>query len=109
MNIQQQQISATGIKFYIAIENKEVARAYLYILRNDLHLLPFGLMEDVFVEESSRQLGYGTALIDKVIEEAKFRKCYKLICTSRYGKEKVHNLYLKKGFKSHGIEFRINF
>ena len=109
MEIKNKEINATGVKFYIEKDGKEIARAYLYLLTNDLHDKPFGLMEDVFVEESLRGQGIGSQLVDKIIKEAKVRECYKLICTSRYQKPEVHKLYEKHGFKDHGKEFRIDF
>jgi len=109
MEIQQKEVHSYGIKFYVMDEQKEVARAYLYLLTNDLHTEPFGFMEDVFVDESFRGKGYGTFLVENIIEEAKAKGCYKLICTSRYGKDKVHDLYEKLGFKKQGLEFRIDF
>ena len=92
-----------------AEENGEIlGRAYLYIMFNGLHEEPFGFLEDVFVEEKNRGSGIGTKLVNAVIEEAKKQKCYKLICTSRYTSTKVHDLYMKLGFKDHGKEFRMD-
>ncbi len=112
MHLQELEIDGHGIKIFIekVIDNevKEVAHAYLYILNNDLHDEPFGLMEDVFVIEEFRGQGLGGQLVKKVIEVAKREGCYKLICTSRYGKEYVHKMYHKLGFTDHGKEFRIN-
>ncbi len=109
MDIQKENKNASGIKFYIKQDGREVGRAYLYILFNDLHQRPFGLMEDVFIDESLRGQGMGTELVKKIIEEAGRQNCYKLICTSRYSKPKVHKLYESLGFKEHGKEFRIDF
>ena len=50
----------------------------------------------------------GSKLITAAIAEAKKQNCYKLICTSRYGKPEVHALYGKFGFKDHGKEFRLD-
>ncbi|KAB8330841.1 GNAT family N-acetyltransferase [Scytonema tolypothrichoides VB-61278] len=77
-------------------------------MHNDLHHEPFGLMEDVFVDENSRGKGYGTQLVKKVIEIAREYRCYKLIATCRNSKPKVHQLYQRLGFEEHGVEFRIN-
>ena len=107
--IKKQKINAKGIKFSIKKDNKEIARAYFYLMKNDLHKQPFGLMEDVFIDESLRGKGYGTKIVKKIIEEAKKQNCYKLIATSRYPRDKVHNLYKKLGFQDWGKEFRINF
>lgn len=102
-------VSGVGVKLYVQREGLDVAHAYLYVLRNDLHDRPFGFMEDVFVDASHRGQGLGSSLVQRVIEEARRRDCYKLICTSRYGKGSVHSLYAHLGFVDHGKEFRIDF
>ena len=109
MEISCKDISACGKKFFVEKDSKEIARAYLYVMHNDLHTSPFGLLEDVYVDESFRGKGVGTELVKKVIKEAKKLGCYKLIGTSRHSRLKVHGLYLKLGFKDWGKEFRIDF
>lgn len=109
MKIEHVRINASGIKCYISVNGVEIARAFLYILKNELHNRPFGLLEDLFVAESFRGKGYGKRLIQEVIKKAKENNRCKLICTSRYSKPKVHELYKKAGFKEHGFEFRIGF
>jgi len=109
MRINEIIIKTEGIKFSLENENqKEIARATLYILSNDLHKEPFGLLEDLFVSEEERGKGIATDLIKQVILKAKENSCYKLIATSRYEREHVHNIYKKLGFKDYGKEFRIN-
>jgi GNAT superfamily N-acetyltransferase len=106
---------ATKVKTYKAIKieilegKKPVGRAYLYLIQNDLNKKPYGLMEDVFVDESLRGKGMGTKLILEIIKQAKQHKCYKLIATSRFSRPKVHKFYRKFGFKKHGVEFRMDF
>ena len=108
MELEKTQITATGIKF-LATENRQtVGRAYLYILKNDIHEAPFGFLEDVFVEEAHRKKGVGSELIKAVIAEAIARGCYKLICTARHEKQDVHSYYKKFGFADHGLEFRMD-
>jgi len=97
------------IKFELKDGSKIVGRAYLYLIKNNLHKRPYGLLEDVFVNNAYRGRGLGTQLIEKVIKEAKKRKCYKLISTSRISRKNVHKFYQKLGFKKWGVEFRINF
>jgi len=109
MEIKKSNVTAKGVKLTIQEEGKEIARASLYMIKNDLHKTPFGLLEDVFVDETKHGEGIGTTLVKEAIEEAKKQKCYKLICTSRYEKPKVHELYLKLGFIDHGKEFRMDF
>lgn len=109
MDINREKLPAEGIRFSASVDGVEVARAYLYLMHNDLHQEPFGLMEDVFVDESQRGEGLGTTLVNEVVATAKESGCYKLIATSRDSRPKVHELYLRLGFSDHGREFRINF
>ncbi len=110
MHIHQKSIQSNSIKFFILdqITNKEIARVFLYLLHNDLHKEPFGFIEDLYVEETHRGHGFGTQLITHVIAQAKAHHCYKLICTSRHTKEKIHQMYEKHGFKNYGLEFRMD-
>jgi len=109
MNVSQEPKEASGIRFSIDDGGSEVARAYLYLMSNDLHDAPFGLLEDVHVDESQRGSGIGTQLVENVIATAKDAGCYKLIATSRHARQKVHELYARLGFQNHGVEFRIDF
>lgn len=88
---------------------QEVGRAYLYLIFNNLHTKPYGLLEDVFVDDNQRGKGLGTKLVTEIIAEAKARGCYKLIATSRHAREQVHDWYKKLGFEEYGVEFRMNF
>jgi GNAT superfamily N-acetyltransferase len=97
------------VRFSVDRGGREVARVYLYLAENDLH--PgrcFGLLEDVFVDESARGQGLGAALVRHVIEEARRRHCYKLIATSRHERARVHELYRRLGFEEWGREFRLD-
>ena len=109
VEIQTETVEAKGIKFSISEAEREIARAYLYIMHNDLHSEPFALLEDVYVAENQRGTGKGTKLVLQAIAKAKELGCYKLIATSRKTRSKVHQLYLKLGFKERGSEFRIDF
>ncbi len=103
-------VHAEGVRVSLRLPNgSEAGRAYLYLLRNDLHVQPFGFMEDVFVDDLWRGRGFGEALVRRVIDEAKRRGCYKLVATSRYERDWIHALYVKLGFADHGKEFRIDF
>ena len=97
------------MRFSVSQDGVEIARAYLYLMHNDLHAAPFGLLEDVFVEENARGSGIGSELVKEVLKSAKEKGCYKLIATSRDSRPKVHELYKSLGFQDYGREFRINF
>jgi GNAT superfamily N-acetyltransferase len=109
MNIERKSKPAQGIRFSISGEQGEIARAYLYVMTNDLHAEPFGLLEDVYVDESQRGSGLGTTLVKEVISAAREAGCYKLIATSRASRTRVHELYERLGFANYGLEFRLTF
>ena len=100
--------SSYGIRIAVHKNEQEIGHAYVYILRNDLHDAPFGLLEDVEINENYRGHGFGKQLMQKVIEVAKREGCYKLIGTSRYARELVHSFYTQLGFEDYGKEFRMN-
>jgi GNAT superfamily N-acetyltransferase len=108
VDFENQNVEATGIRISVTDNGTEVGRAYIYIMRNDLHDHPFGMMEDVYVDEAHRGTGVGSKLVKQVIELAKKANCYKLIATSRTSRPKVHELYQRLGFTQHGVEFRID-
>jgi GNAT superfamily N-acetyltransferase len=107
MKIEQKKVTAAGIRFFIEQDGREVARAYLYIMKNDQRPEPFGFMEDVWVDESCRGQGLATKILGELIEAARKNRCYKIVGTSRYGRENVHRLYEKIGFKNFGVEFKM--
>lgn len=109
MQIEEIKISTNGYKILILDDkNTEVARAYLYILFNDIHKKPFIFIEDVFVIERHRGRGFGKKIINYALQTAKAKDCYKIILTSRHSSPGVHKFYQKQGFIDWGKEFRMN-
>lgn len=108
-DIHKKEVTAGGIRLFVERDSREIGRVYLYILKNDLHGKPFGLIEDLFVVEAERGKGIGTSLLSAATEEAKNAGCYKLIFTSRYSNDRAHKLYIRSGFQDVGKEFRMNF
>lgn len=104
----KQELSVLGVRVSLIKDSSEIGHAFLYVLKNDLHKEPFGFLEDVFINEKYRSQGCGKELVKEVISEAKKRGCYKLLCTSRSGKDKVHKFYTDLGFKDCGKEFRMD-
>ncbi|MDO8571594.1 MAG: GNAT family N-acetyltransferase [bacterium] len=99
---------STGIRITAHEDDEEIGHLYVYILSNDIHAKPFAFIEDVYVDPLYRGKGIAQRLVTDAIGEARKQGCYKLILTSRFGKEKVHELYTKLDFKRHGYEFRMN-
>lgn len=104
------EFAAKGLRFSVHKEGKEVAHAYLYLLSNDLHNTPFGLLEDVHVDDSHRGTGIGRELLSAVTARAREERCYKLIATSRDDgtRQSVHEWYIRLGFRDYGTEFRMD-
>lgn len=108
MNIQKTTLEdAYAVKITAEEEGKEVGRVYVYMLFNDLHSKPFGLVEDMYVDEGYRGHGLGSELLTEAVSVAKEHGCYKLLCTSRHERMHLHEWYEKHGFKNYGIEFRM--
>jgi GNAT superfamily N-acetyltransferase len=107
MEIKKEDIKADGIKYILEKDGQKVGHAFLYLMKNELHDKPFGLIEDVFINEEHRGKGLGTMMLERIISDAK-AQCYKIILTSRYSKPKVHALYENFGFKDWGKEFRMD-
>ncbi len=103
-----QQVSQV-IKFEAVLNNQIVGRLFLYLIFNQLHSQPYGLLEDLFVEPKFRHRGIGQELVLTAINQAKKLGCYKLIGTSRFSRSKVHRFYQEKfGFQKYGYEFRLD-
>lgn len=108
MHLKRQQVESTGIRLSYELDGKEVARAFLYIFRNDLHKEPVGYLEDVFVDLGHRRRGLGNEIVRQIIKEAQSHGCYKLVGTSRHSRPEVHDIYTQLGFTDWGREFRMD-
>ncbi len=107
--IKTKKFSSDAYKFFIQKDGEEIARAFLYLMKNDLHPELVGYLEDVFVSESFRGQKIGTLLVQKVISQARESGCYKLVCSSRFSREGVHKWYESLGFSKTGYNFRMDF
>lgn len=67
MDIENRPVAASGIRIAIKDNDTEVGHAYIYLMRNDLHGQPFGLMEDVYVSEAYRGQGIGSELVKRAL------------------------------------------
>lgn len=58
-----------------------------------------GYIDDVVIDESHRGKGFGTKLMEAVIQSARERGVERVALTSRPSREAANKLYLKLGFK----------
>ena len=97
-----------AIKFEFWEGKERLGWAFLYIIFQDRHKEPYGLLENVYVEKEYRNLGLGRKLINMTIAEAKKRGCYKIIGTSKKKNQAAHRFYERFGFGKIGYEFRMD-
>ncbi len=110
MEVKETLADCRGFRFALLDESgEEIGSVRLYIMKNDDHMKPLGLMENLRIRKDRQGLGFGTGLIRAAIEKAEDCGCYKLIATSRSSRAQVHRLYAKLGFKDYGKEFRLDF
>lgn len=60
---------------------------------------PYGLIENVVTHASYRKRGYGSAVLEKAIETARLKGCYKVMLMTGRKEESTLNFYEKAGFK----------
>ncbi len=108
MELAREEIQSRARKLVLREQGREIARIWIYFIRNDLHTEPYAVLEDLFVQEACRGKGYGKQLIREALDEARKEGCYKVIMTSRHERKNVHELYLKLGFTDYGKEFRLS-
>jgi len=107
----ERQIQTKAFRLCIKDDNskQEMARAFIFLIYNDLHERPYALLEDVYVSEQFRSKGLGKKIVKQAIEKAKELNCYKILATSRQARKLAHKMYLDLGFTEHGKVFRMNF
>ncbi len=108
--MQEQVVDCTGFRLSESRNGVEAGHAYLYIMYNDLHKEPFGLLEDDEVNEVYKGQGVGRKLLSVVLLKARELGCYKLVATSRDDgtRDPVHAWYKRLGFIEYGKEFRLD-
>lgn len=109
MELKREVSTTEVIRFSIEEAGKEVARARLCMIPNDLHSVPYGYIEDVFVDQKYRGKSLVTKLMQAIDEEIQKRGSHKLTETSRFENTKVHDIYEHLGFVKWGYEFRKDF
>lgn len=97
-----------AVKITVEENGTIVGWGFLYVIHNDRHPEPYGLIENIYVEQEFRGQGIGSRLLRDLVQEGKDRGCYKLVMQSRHGKPEVHALYERTGFRNHGVNFRMD-
>jgi GNAT superfamily N-acetyltransferase len=70
---------------------------------------PYITIENFVVDSAHRKRGIGTALLHRVIEEAKRAGCYKVQLQSDVRRGEAHRVYERAGFKPSSQGYRLYF
>ncbi|AGK96201.1 GNAT family N-acetyltransferase [Clostridium pasteurianum] len=87
--------------YYIVVEvdGKLVSSCNISIIENlTRNLRPYGLIENVITDSAYRKKGYATKVLNKAVEIAKEKKCYKVMLLTGSKKEETLRFYEKAGF-----------
>ncbi len=96
--------------FVLEAAGRIVGSACLVIVPNITHEgRPYGLVENVVVDDASRSSGYGELLMRHVMAEAQRAGCYKLALTSNKQRLDAHRFYQRLGFRAASEGFRVDF
>lgn len=88
---------------------KIVGTLVLVVVPNLSHKgTPFGIIENVVVDEKHRSKGIGEALIIHAVDAARKAGCYKVVLTSNKRRTDAHRFYERLGFAQSHAAFRIN-
>ncbi|MEK7247946.1 MAG: GNAT family N-acetyltransferase [Chloroflexota bacterium] len=88
---------------------KIVGTLVLVVVPNLSHKgTPYGIIENVVVDEKYRSKGIGEALITRAVDEARKVGCYKVTLTSNRRRTEAHRFYERLGFARTHEAFRIN-
>ncbi|MGW2230354.1 N-acetyltransferase family protein [Streptomyces formicae] len=103
-----EEIHVTGVRIAAVRDGREIGHIYVYRLGNDGRDAPFALAEDLHVREPVRRQGIARLLAAETIKVAKALGCYKLIASSRFGRDDQHRRLESYGLRKWGHEFRLD-
>ena len=95
------EIEATpNIKYFGAFDNKKVvSTCYCVIIPNlTSGNRPICFLENVVTDKDYRKQGLAKKVIDKAVEFARSRNCYKVILQSGIARKEAHQFYENLGF-----------
>jgi GNAT superfamily N-acetyltransferase len=91
------------------IEGIVVGTLAIIIIPNLSHMgRPWAIVEDVIVDEPHRRLGIGYLLIQRAIQLAKERNCFRVILSSSKQRDDSHKFYESVGLEAYGYSFKVH-
>lgn len=81
-------------------DGKAVSSVQMAIIESLTHnVRPFAVIENVVTHEDYRNRGYASALLQRALEIAKEKNCYKVFLETGSNKESTLNFYRNNGFE----------
>ena len=104
--------NADILRYFICEEdNKIICSACISIIPNlTRNNRPYALIESVITHPDYRRKGYGKRIMQKCIDYAKSRNCYKVMLLSSAFRKGAHSFYKNLGFDSEskqGFQIRL--
>jgi GNAT superfamily N-acetyltransferase len=104
--------NADVLRYFVCEEeNKIICSACISVIPNlTRNNRPYAVIENVITHPDYRRKGYGRRLMQKCIDYAKSRNCYKIMLLSSAFRRDAHNFYKNLGFDSeskHGFQIRL--
>jgi GNAT superfamily N-acetyltransferase len=97
--------------FVFEKDNKIICSACISVIPNlTRNNRPYAVIENIITHPDYRRKGYGRQIMQKCIEYAKSRNCYKIMLLSSAFRKDAHNFYKKLGFDSEskqGFQIRL--
>jgi GNAT superfamily N-acetyltransferase len=104
--------NADTIRYFVCEEdNMIISSACISVIPNlTRNNRPYALIESVITHPDYRRKGYGRKVMQKCIDYAKSRNCYKIMLLSSAFRKDAHNFYRNLGFDSEskkGFQIRL--
>jgi GNAT superfamily N-acetyltransferase len=85
--------------FTMTLDDTEIAHVELVLFRSKYSRDPVGYVHDVWTKEANRNRGLATQLLNKAVDCAKEKGCYKVFLVCQSG---VEGFYEKRGMPKSG-------
>ena len=104
--------NADILRYFVGEEdNRIICSACISVIPNlTRNNRPYAVIENVITHPDYRRKGYGKQIMQKCIDYAKSRNCYKIMLLSSAFKKDAHNFYKNLGFDSEskqGFQIRL--
>lgn len=97
----------SGRKMYlIAKITGKIVGVCSLLIKNDLHYITVGVIDELIVDASNRGQGIGKQLVDKACSLAKDKKCYRVELHSNMVRTDAHKFYQSQGFEKSSYYFK---